>query len=110
MNTIIIRTATLDDVEVLLTFEQGVIATERPLTPSLKDDPINYYDIKAFIVDPEVELVVAIINDQLVGSGYVRIMDAKDHFRNNKFGYLGFMYVLPNYRGMGVNQKSWTHL
>lgn len=105
MNAIIIRTATLDDVEVLLTFEQGVIAAERPLTPSLKDDPINYYDIKAFIVDPQVELVVAIINDQLIGSGYVRIMNAKDHFRNSKFGYLGFMYVLPDYRGIGVNQK-----
>ena len=105
MNAIIIRTATLDDTEILLTFEQGVITAERPLTPSLKDDPINYYDIKAFIIDPQVEIVVAVINDKVVGSGYVRIMDAKDHFRNTKFGYLGFMYVLPDYRGMGVNKK-----
>lgn len=105
MNQIIIRSATLEDIEVLLTFEQGVIAAERPLTNSLKDDPINYYDVKAFVVDPDVKIVVAVINDKLIGSGYVRIMTAKDHFRNSKFGYLGFMYVLADYRGMGVNKK-----
>ncbi|MFC6102443.1 GNAT family N-acetyltransferase [Olivibacter domesticus] len=105
MNQITIRTATLEDIEVLLTFEQGVIAAERPLTTSLKDTPINYYDVKAFIVDPDVEIVVAVIDGKLIGSGYIRIMNAKNHFRNRKFGYLGFMYVLADYRGMGVNKK-----
>lgn len=105
MNSTIIRSATLDDIEVLLTFEQGVIAAERPLTSALKEDPINYYDIEAFIRDPEVEIVVAVIDHKLIGSGYIRIVGAKQHFRHSRFGYLGFMYVIPDYRGIGINGK-----
>ena len=41
-----IRTATLDDLETLYRFEQGIILAERPFDPTLAKDPISYYDLK----------------------------------------------------------------
>jgi hypothetical protein len=41
MSGIKIREATLDDLQTLLEFEQGVIAAERPMDSGLKEGPIN---------------------------------------------------------------------
>ncbi|HEY6899204.1 MAG TPA: GNAT family N-acetyltransferase, partial [Puia sp.] len=54
-----IRPATNADLDTLLRFEQGVISAERPFDPTLKPDPINYYDISYMISAPEVELLIA---------------------------------------------------
>ena len=102
---IIIRKAEAADILILLQFEQGVIATERPFDPTLGKDPIHYYDLEGMIHDPKVELLVAQSGDQLVGSGYARIEIAKQYLEHRYHAYLGFMYVKPEYRGMGVNQK-----
>ena len=45
MNEIKIRKASIVDLEQLLAFEQDLIKTERPFDPTLKPDPINYYDL-----------------------------------------------------------------
>ena len=105
MTEIIIRKATLNDVETLLSFEQGVIKAERPFDPTLKVDPVNYYDIEKMITSENVELVVAAVNDKLIGSGYARIEEAKIYLKHAQHAYLGFMYVLPEHRGKGVNKK-----
>ena len=59
MEPILIRKATVHDIDVLLRFEQGVISAERPFDPTLKDHPTQYYDLPAIINDPVVYLVVA---------------------------------------------------
>ena len=46
MNEIKIRKASLLDLEQLLDFEQDLIKTERPFDPTVKPDPVNYYDLK----------------------------------------------------------------
>jgi GNAT superfamily N-acetyltransferase len=102
--TIIIRPARPDDLPVLLEFEQGIIRAERPFDATLKPDPISYYDISAMIGASDVEVVVAEQQGRLIGSGYVRLVEAKPYLRHAMFGYLGFMYVLPEHRGKGVNQ------
>jgi hypothetical protein len=38
----IIRKATIDDLPVLLQFEQGIISAERPFDSTLLPDPISY--------------------------------------------------------------------
>ena len=40
-----------------------------------------------------------------MGCGYACIENAKPFFTYTKYGYLDFMYVKPEYRGKGVNQK-----
>ena len=113
-NQIIIRKAIADDLETLLGFEQGVVTAERPYDPTLKPHPNHYYDIKQMIDDPLVELVVAEYEGELIGCGYARIEKAKSYSRHDKHAYLGFMYVVPGWRGKNINQlvienlKQWA--
>lgn len=98
-----IRKATIDDLPVLLEFEQGVIAAERPYDATLKQGLIHYYDITQMIAAEDVELVVAEIDGALVGCGYARILPSKPFVHHSHYAYLGFMYVRPAYRGKGIN-------
>jgi len=112
-NQIVIRKGLVEDLPVLLEFEQGIIEVERPWDVTLKDEKISYYDIHALILSPIADVIVAELDGKIVGSGYVLIKEAKDYFKHEKYGYLGFMYVLPEARGRGVNgmiikeMKAW---
>lgn len=93
------------DLPTLFEFEQGVITAERPFDPTLKSGQIHYYDIEKMIAAPDVELLVAEINNEVVGSGYARIENAKPFLQHNRHAYLGFMYIMPQWRGKGINKK-----
>ncbi|MDI5898211.1 GNAT family N-acetyltransferase [Flavobacterium yafengii] len=105
MNTITIRKAHPNDLEKLLEFEQGIITAERPFDPTLKAEKINYYDIEKMISAPHIEVLVAKIGSELVGSGYARIETAKHYLNHPNYAYLGFMYTDANHRGKGINAK-----
>jgi GNAT superfamily N-acetyltransferase len=100
-----IRKANQDDLPILLEFEQGIIAAERPYDPTLKEGKISYYNIDKMISATDVEVVVAVLNDQIIGSGYARIEDAKPYLNHQLYAYLGFMYTHPDHRGKGVNTQ-----
>jgi ribosomal protein S18 acetylase RimI-like enzyme len=100
-----IRKASIVDLEQLLAFEQELIKTERPFDPTLKPDPVNYYDLKAMLTDPQIEMVVGELNNKLIASGYARIDKSKPYLEHSHHAYLGFMYVVPEYRGQGINKK-----
>ena len=105
MDNIKQRTATLNDMDILLEFEQGVIKAERPFDVTLGADPITYYDLEELILSEDACLVVAEIEGEIIGSGYALIKPAR-HYLNHKFySYLGFMFTLPDFRGRGVNTK-----
>ena len=103
--TILTRKATLNDIDTLHLFEQGVIKAERAFDITLKPDPLHYYNIEEMITAPHIELVVAESDNKIIGSGYARLENSKHYLQHSKHAYLGFMYVDPNYRGKGVNQK-----
>ena len=113
MTEINIRKANYADLSVLFAFEQAIIEYERPFDPTLGDN-INYYDLEKMLVSSEVELLVATHKGKIIGSGYARIMDAKVYLKHKKQSYLGFMYVLPAFRGRGINAllieelKKWS--
>lgn len=110
MPEIFIRKAVKTDLDTLLTFEQGIIEAERPFDSTLKFEKISYYDIEKMIQSQDVVVVVAIIDHNIVGSGYARIEKAKPYLKHSKYGYLGFMYTLPECRGKGVNAAIIKHL
>jgi len=116
MNEIKIRKATLKDLDQLLIFEQDLIKTERPFDPTVKPDPVNYYDLEAMLTAPHIEVVVAEANNKIIASGYARIDKSKLFLKHQHHAYLGFMYVLPEYRGKGINKlimdalKKWAAL
>jgi len=98
------RPARREDLPSLLEFEQGIIRYERPFNPTLKPDPISYYDVAAMIDDPAIEVVVAVDGDLVVGSGYAKTIIASEYITPRKQAFLGFMYVRPEYRGRGINK------
>jgi ribosomal protein S18 acetylase RimI-like enzyme len=105
-----LRAATTVDLLTLLTFEENVISEERPFDATLKDAPIHYYDLPALIASPEAELVVAELDGRIVGCGYARIDEAEQFKSFTHFAYLGFMYVVPEHRGRGINARVIRHL
>ncbi len=115
MKEISIRPARKEDLPTLLEFEQGVITAERPMAvATLKETKISYYDIAAMIDPPDVEILVAELDGQIVGSGYARIVDSKPYLKHAQHSYLGFMFVPIEHRGKGINKliidrlKKWT--
>lgn len=98
------READLKDLDTLLEFEQGIIEFERQFDSNLKECT-TYYPLKSMLLDPEIVIKVATINDEIIGSGYAKIKDAKPYHKNTKYVYLGFMYLKPNYRGLGIIQN-----
>ena len=105
MNEINIRKASLNDLEPLLAFEQDLIRTERPFDPTIKADPVNYYDLKGMLTAAHVEVVIAETDNKIIASGYARIDKSKSFLKHEKHAYLGFMYVLPEFRGKGLNKR-----
>ncbi|MFT3910846.1 MAG: GNAT family N-acetyltransferase [Ferruginibacter sp.] len=101
----LIRKARLEDLPTLLEYEQGLINAERPFDPTLKEAPINYYDIEKMIVADHIEIVVGEIDLKIVACGYARIEDAKHYLAHNEHAYFGFMFVHPDFRGQGLNAK-----
>jgi len=105
MTEIKIRKASLVDLGQLLALEQNLIKTERSFDPTVKPDPVNYYDLKAMLTDPRLEMVVAEAGNKIIASGYARIDKSKPYLIYSQHAYLGFMYVVPEYRGQGINKK-----
>jgi len=100
------RPARREDVPLLLEYEQGIIRFERPFNPTLKPDPISYYDVAAMVEDPEIEVIVAVDEDEdrIIASGYAKQKTASDYVTPSEYALLGFMFVDEAYRGRGVNK------
>ncbi|MCL7762224.1 GNAT family N-acetyltransferase [Polaribacter sp. Z014] len=103
MNEISIRTANLEDLKILLEFEQGVIAAEKPLDPFLDDGELFYYNIPELISNKNIHFIVAVANNEIIASGYLRIENSKHYHKNPKHGYIGFIFVKPSFRGNRVS-------
>lgn len=103
--TIEIREAVLEDLPILKEFEQGIIQFERPFASNLKKDPITYYDLKDLIQGKDSQVLVALIADKIIASGYAQIKNSRPYFKPDQYAYLGFMYVDPQHRGKGINGR-----
>ena len=99
MQNITYRPATLDDLPILFAFEQGIVEAERPYNPTLKAGNIIYYDLEAYVKSPDIEVLVAVLGEEIIGSGYAKIKTSKNYEQHDQHAYLGFMYVKPEHRG-----------
>ena len=102
---IVIRQVKPEEIDILLEFEKGIILAERPFDTTLKEGEIHYYDLLELISSPKAEVLVAEVENELVGSGYAKILEAKNYHKHREYAHLGFMYVKPAFRGKGINQK-----
>lgn len=98
-----IREATKADLPTLKSFEQGLIRDERPFDPTIRPDPVHYYDLDALIDDPGTFLVVAEREGELLACGYATRKTPRHYLDHDVYAYFGFMYTRPEYRGLGIN-------
>ncbi len=111
MDEITIRPAELLDLDVLLAFEQAMIEAERPFDSAIRSgDDVRYYDLEKLISSTDAEIVVAEIDGEIIACGYARIESSKAYLKHRQHSYLGFMFVIPEYRGKGVNRKIVEYL
>lgn len=103
MNAIVVRKANAADLETLKQFEQGIIGAERPFNPTLKDDPVHYYNLDEMLSDSQTLVLLAEAEGQIVACGYSRTEAAAHYVKHQQHAYLGMMYVRPEYRGQGFN-------
>ena len=82
--------------------EQGLIRDERPFDPTIREDPVQYYDLPGLIRDPDCLLLVAESGNRLVSCGYARKRIPRPYLDHQSYAYLGFMYTLPEFRGRGL--------
>jgi GNAT superfamily N-acetyltransferase len=100
-----IRRAIESEIDILISFEQGIIEAERPFDNTLKEGEIHYYDLIELIKSDKAEVLVAVVGEEIVSSGYAKVLPAKSYQKYNEYAYLGFMYVKPAFRGQGINQR-----
>lgn len=105
MNTTITRPATLNDLSVLAEFLQMLVNAERPFDITLQEGDLIYYDLKELIERDNSELMVLETEGKVIGCGYAQIRPAKSYLIYKEYVHLGFMFVLPEYRGQGLNQQ-----
>jgi GNAT superfamily N-acetyltransferase len=97
------RPATTADLPKLGQFLQMLVDAERPFNPTLKEGEVIYYDIEALIADEQTHVLVIEVEGEVIASGYAQVRTAKAYERHEQFGFLGFMFVSPKFRGKGVN-------
>lgn len=108
------RPATNSDLPQLSEFLQFLVEAERPFDPTLKEGKIIYYDIQELIEDEKSVVLVMEHANKIIGCGYAQIRSAKSYQNHDFFGYLGFMFVKPEFRRRGLNNllvedlKKWV--
>lgn len=99
-----LRPATLDDLPVLLTFEKGIVKTERAFDTTLKEGEIHYYDLAKILNNENAQVLVVETNGEIVASGFVQILDAEAFNKYEKYSSFRFMFVKETHRNKGLNK------
>tara|TARA_B110000444_G_scaffold118838_1_gene111749 strand:+ start:1901 stop:2353 length:453 start_codon:yes stop_codon:yes gene_type:complete len=105
-----IRSARKQDIKALLQFEQELVEFERPFDSTLKEGLISYYDILSRIESDDSCVLVAEVNGELIGSGFIDILESKSYLKHKYYGKLGFFFVKEKQRGKGVNKSILNEL
>jgi GNAT superfamily N-acetyltransferase len=104
LKNVIIRQALIEDRAALLMLEQQIIMVERPFNSAIKANHAVYYDLDNLFVDDTAILMVADLAGQIIGTGYAQVRDSKTSLKHSKHAYLGFMFVVAEFRGLGINK------
>ena len=99
-----LREAKIEDLSLLLEFERCLIEYEKKFTPNLKKNSFSYYNLRAYIENPDISVVVAEQKNEVIASGYALVKKNKAYKNPEYYVLLGFMYVIPEQRGAGVNK------
>ena len=118
-----VRLATLKDLDRLEWFQQALIDFERPFDDEIpRRGPVHSHYPKKMIHSRYATLLVAEIDGELVGCAAAEIRKNPKYCVHKQWGYIDFVYVLPQFREQGVahalidsliqwlNQKSISYI
>lgn len=105
MENLALRKASIKDHGALLTLEQKVIEAERPFNSTIRGENAIYYDLEQLLTNEDSHIVVAERQGHIIATGYAQIRASKQSLKHVRHAYMGFMYVSPEYRGLGINQQ-----
>lgn len=98
-----IRPATQTEVPQLFAIMQKIVEAERPFDSTLAEGDLTFYDLTRLIASLSSQVLVIVIDNEIIGSGYAEIRAAKAYQKHSQYAHLGFMYVAPEHRGKGLN-------
>jgi len=104
------RQAQIGDIAILRELEQRVVEAERPFNSEIKEGRPIYYDLEQLISGNNSCLLVAESINEIVGCGYVQIRQSRPSLNHLQHAYLGFLYLDPDHRGMGIIQSLMSEL
>ena len=86
-----------------------LVSYERPFDRCIKPGPGEglYYDMERLVADPDGQtlfMVVEAADGGLVACGYAQHRRSARYRAHSMHGYLGFMLVVPEHRGNGLNR------
>jgi GNAT superfamily N-acetyltransferase len=111
---IIIREAQESDIPILLNLEQELVRAERPFDPTIRKDPVWYYDIPALLADSKSRFVVAENEGEIVACAFGTHKEPRQYLDHDKYAYFGLMVTREAHRGKGINKlliddlKAWA--
>jgi len=74
------------------------------MDPTIKEGEISYYDISLLIKNDNSDVFVVEINNEILASGYAKIIKDRSYLKHDMQGYLGFMFSPKQHRGKGYNK------
>jgi len=101
-----IRSATLDDVEVLRDLQQVLVSWERPYDKGIPSTGIvEYYDVRTLIGKDDIEYLVAELDGEVVGCIFGEIRKNDAWAIPERYGYVGLFSVKNGFRGQGIGKE-----
>ncbi|MBN2095689.1 MAG: GNAT family N-acetyltransferase [Candidatus Aenigmarchaeota archaeon] len=100
-----VRQAAESDIKALEKFQQKSTDYVRPFDPTLKKKGrIEYYKVSDLMKSKKVLLLIVEKDGKIVACGYGEIKDSPHFMEEKQFGYVGFMFVLEEFRRQGISK------
>ena len=106
-----VRRATHDDLGALKHLEQQLINFERQFDPDIREgENVHYYDLEKLLMQDNISLIVAEVDNKIVGCAFGKIVKAPDWSESEYIGHIKMVFVEEEYRKKGVGRAIFAGL
>ena len=108
---IVVRQARESDVSAIRHLEKQLINFERPYDSDIREgEDISYYNLEKLLASDNIYLVVAEVDEQIVGCAFGEVIKSLDWAKSNFIGHIRMVYIEEVYRKHGVGKAIFVEL